>query len=312
MTLPFVTIWGYGADIRATKDSLTIRQNGKVTKHSLDDINHLLIAGGHTFHTASMTHLLAKNIPISFFDAHGNPSGRIFVPGKNSYHLETAQKHATSHKFSMAVITASLKSRMLFLNELAEKDSEGLYLQGEFEILTEAANELGFLVTLQEIGRVFTLSKNMYYEILSRAVPRELGYHRMVKPPYMDPINAMFAHGYAVLYANFSVAVEGAGLNPSIGVLPEIAQTRSCGGSLVFDLMEAAKTSMVDRVVIGMIREGLPTDSYETDLQCVLSDELMQEFSKRLSISIDDQRVSENVAGYADALENNSECVLRF
>jgi CRISPR-associated endonuclease Cas1 len=303
MPVPWVTVWGYGADIRATRDTLTVRRNGQTEKHRLSDVSHLLIAGGHTLHTASLRHLLACRIPVSFFDVHGKPAGRLSVPGKNPYPLESVQKHAPPHRFAMAVITASLKARMLFLHELAERSPDGLFYQGEFEILTEAANEIAYLVTLQEISRVFSLTEAMYYEVLSRAVPKDLGYRRRIKPPYMDPVNAMFAHGYAVLYATAAVAVEGAELDPSIGILPD-------SEGLVFDLMEAAKTPMVDRVVIGMA--DCLQDGYDLNLRCVLSEEVMAELNRRLAESVNGQRIAGNVQAFRKALEDGDEWSLRF
>ena len=59
----------------------------------------------------------------------------------------------------------------------------------------------------------------MYYEILSRTLPKTLGFLRRTQPPFMDLVNVMMSHGYAVMYATFAVACTGAGLDLSRGAL---------------------------------------------------------------------------------------------
>ncbi len=311
--VPWVVVWGYGADIRATVQTLTIRQSGEVRRYPLDSLRHLLIAGGHTMQTAAIGHLLDKEIAVTFYDAHGIPEGMLHPAGFAGYPLRPMQKAAPVHKYAMAVITAAHGARMRFLHELAERTDGGLYYKGELEILTDAARELEFLVTMPEIVRAFLLCKNMYYEILSRVVPEELGYHRREKPPYADPVNALFSYGYAILSANITLAIEGAGLDPALGmlygsVLP--AGRRRAAG--ILDLLEAAATPMVDRAVVGMAADGMLADGFEVSSRCLLTEPVLTEMNRRLAASIDQRVINENVCAYAEAIQTGSACALRF
>ena len=311
--VPWVVVWGYGADIRATVQMLTVRQNGEVRRYSLDSFRHLLVAGGHTMQTAAIGHLLDKGIAVTFYDAHGMPEGVLHPAGFAGYPLRSMQKAAPVHKYAMAVVTAAYGARMRFLHELAEQKEDGLYYKGELEILTDVGRELEFLITMPEIARAFLLCKNMYYEILSRVVPEELGYHRRERPPYTDPVNALFSYGYAILSANIALAVEGAGLDPALGmlygsVLPA-GRMRSAG---VLDLLETAATPMVDRAVVGMAIDGMLAGGFEVNSRCLLAEPVLREMNRRLKDSIDQRVINENVCAYAEAIQTGSSCVLRF
>ncbi|MDR0438930.1 MAG: CRISPR-associated endonuclease Cas1 [Methanocalculaceae archaeon] len=306
---PWVIVWGYGSDIRATRRILTIRKGTSRRSYPLSSIRHLLIAGNHTLETAAIEHLLANNIPVSFFDVHGESVGAIQPPGYSAPPLRSAQKNVPIHRFAMSVIVSSLKSRMRYLNELGSGCVDGLYYKGELEILTDASHELEYLITLPELVRVFSLTRNMYYEILSRVVAPELGYLRREKPPYLDPVNAMFSHGYAVLYANIAVSVVGAGLDPEIGSLYGHAislgkNRRAC----VMDIMESLMTSMVDRVVIDMAQRGLIDGRYEISSRCLLSEKLMTEFNICLTDSINSDVIDQAVMNYINAVKFGSGC----
>ena len=311
MTVPWVTVWGFGAEIKSTKDSLLVRQDGKVTRYPLDEVSHLLIAGGHSLNTVVLERLTERGIPVSFFDVHGKPVGGLY--GGGGPRLSAAQRGIPVHKFAMATIQASLGERMRFLNELAESDPAGLFYKGELEVLNAARDELNFLITLPEIGRLFSFTKAMYYEILSRAVPQTLEYHRRVLPPYPDPVNAMFSHGYAVLYATFTPACIGAGLDLSRGAFyGEIEQAPGGRGACVLDLMEPATISMVDRVVVKMAAEGVLDGGYELAGRCILSEELKTEFSSRLHEAINLASIEDNVQRYAETVKNGGDVILHY
>ena len=311
MTIPWVTVWGFGAEIKSTKDSLLVRQDGKVTRYPFDEVSHLLIAGGHSLNTAVLERLAERRIPVSFFDVHGKPVGGLY--GEGGPRLSAAQREIPVHKFAMATIQDSLGERMRFLNELAESDPSGLFYKGELDILNAARDELNFLVTLPEIGRVFSFTKAMYYEILSRAVPQTLGYRRRVLPPYLDPVNAMFSHGYAVLYATFTLACTGAGLDLSRGALYGVVEpVPGGGGACVLDLMEPAMVPMVDRVIVKMAAGGALEGRYEAAGRCILSEELKTEFTSRLHEAINPALIEENVQRYAGAVKNGGDVVLHY
>ena len=142
----------------------------------------------------------------------------------------------------------------------------------------------------------------MYYEILSRALPPELGFRRRLNRPYLDPVNAMFSLGYAMLYGNCCVSLIGARLDPDRGMLHEGA------GSLVHDLIEPQKAAMVDRTVIRFARDVISAGDYECgEKRCYLDGNFSSRLVAAFRESIDQSRIDTQVRILRDALLGNAD-----
>ena len=294
--IPWVTVWGFGADINVRGESLFVREKGvsEAKRYALPDVSHLIVAGDNVLHPAVISKCAKYEIPISFFDVHGKLEGTIFKSEKPR--LSFAQDSVPKHAFALSAAESAADSRMRFLHELSETNSD-LFYQGEFDLLTHARSEFEYLITLPELTRGYLLTKNMYYEILSRVVPRKLGYVRRVEGASPDAVNALFSRGYAVLYATVSAACIGAGLDLNKGALYEKS------GACVYDIMEAALVPMVDRAVIKTASSGLLDDCPMSSSRCILSEDAVSFFSKELSKSIDRKAIDKNVLAYAKAVE---------
>ena len=296
----WVTVWGFGADIRTAGDTLFVREKGKSTadRYPLNEVSHLIIAGDNILHTSVIEKCQEKKIPVSFFDIRGNPAGCLF--GENP-RLSAAQDAVSAHAYAKSVIESSLGARMRYLHELAEQHGE-FYRKGEVEILMQARSELEYLITLPELARVYTLTKDMYYEILSRAVPRETGYKRRTEDVFADPVNTLLSIGYAALYATVNAACRGAGLDTKkSGFFKKYVPCK--GEPCVCEVMEPARTPMVDRVVIQMAEEGLLSDATRSGKRWIFPEKTRAVFSARLKESVDCFCIEENVKAYAKAVE---------
>jgi CRISPR-associated endonuclease Cas1 len=303
MKVPWHAIWGYGAHIKSTPGVLYVQKRSLQSSYPIDAIKHLLLVGGHTIQTATINRLLEKGASISFFDAHGTPLGtlRPFCMRKNE-DIWCLQNSIPSHRFVVEFVRSSMKSRLLWLEELAESSSSGLFYRGEQDVLHQAQNEIEYLVRIEEIRRLHALSTDMYYEILSRLVPPELEYRRRTHRPHFDPVNAMLSFGYALLFGNACVAIIGANLNPDHGLLNQGA------GGFVYDIIEPLKRTMVDSVVFDIARESLKSGDYElSQTRCVLGDDLISRLLDRLYTTIDQHIIDTNVYAYLQSLEEGEE-----
>jgi len=300
---PWVTVWGYGADISATHNTLLVREKGVSVpaRYSLNEVSHLLIAGDNVLHTSAVLKCAEHNIPISFFDIRGRPSSTLQKPLSLRH---SSPDLAPSHTSAKSMIESSIEARMRFLHELAEIHAD-LYRMGEFDIIAGARAELDYLITLPELARIFTLTKNMYYEIISRVVPAELGYHRRVEGISPDPVNMLFSKGYAALYATVQTACIGAGIDLSRSSI--YGKVIPCTGSpCVREIMEPAMVPMVDRIVIDIASNVDLSMAYQQESRWVIPDMVEETYYRRLSTSIDVACIEANVGAYLNAIREGS------
>ena len=301
--ISWLPVFGYGGHIKATTKELTIVR-GSVTQHyPLSEIRHLLVVGGHTLHMSAVVNLVKSGSAISFFDIDGTPLGFLKPYG---YHADedvhAAQYRAGPHRYAVTVALAALQSRLLQIARLSDAAERQYLYEGELILLHQARGELEHMVTMDEIRRLHRLTTDMYYEILGRTIPPELGYRRRTARPHDDPVNAMLSLGYAMLYGNCCVAAIGAHLDPDCGMLQEGE------GGLVHDIIEPMKAEMVDKIVFSVARDTLLPKDYDcSSKRCYLSEELTGLLVGMLRSSIDQSRLDAQVELFRDALMHNRE-----
>ena len=299
--VPWLTVSGYGAHIKSTPTQLIIQRKGEIQNYPLRSVHHLVISGGHTIHTSAITNLLKAGGAISFLDQDSNPVAFLNPPMRHpDEEIKAVQKLAPAHRYALAIATSAIRGRILRLEKLGGDSGGEVFYKGELEFLHTSYKEMEFLVKLDEVRRLFTLTGDMYYEILSRTLPPELGFRRRTRRPHEDPVNAMLSFGYAMLFSQCMRAVLGANLDPDLGMLHEGT------GSFVYDLIEPLKVAMVDDVVFEIARKGLLDGDYEYgDRRCHLSEGLIERLLARLYSSVKSEEIDDMVARFRDSLLGN-------
>jgi CRISPR-associated protein Cas1 len=299
--VPWLTVSGYGAHIKSTPTQLTIQRKGEIENYPLRSVHHLVISGGHTIHTSAITNLLKAGGAISFLDQDSNPVAFLNPPLRHpDEEIKAIQKLAPAHRYALAIATAAIRARILRVEKLGDASGREILYKGELEFLHTSFREMEFLVKLDEVRRLFSLTGDMYYEILSRTLPPDLGFRRRTRRPHQDPVNAMLSFGYAMLFSQCMRAVLGANLDPDLGMLHEGT------GSFVYDLIEPLKPGMVDDVVFEIARKGLLDGDYEYgDRRCHLSEGLIGRLLSRLYTSVNSEKIDDMVARFRDSLLTN-------
>lgn len=269
------------------------------SSYPLHDIEHLLLVGGHTIQTATINRLLERGSWISFFDTHGTPLGTLRpFGGAGNEEISCLQTSIPSHRYVVEFAASSMRSRLVWLEELDAKHPSGIFYRGEQDVLHQALQEVEFLVRIEEVRRIHSLSTKMYYEILSRIIPGELEFRRRTQRPHFDPINAMLSFGYALLFGNACVAIIGAHLDPDYGLLHQ------GGGGFVYDIIDPLKRSMVDSVVFDIAKNSQVSGKYElSQTRCVLGDDLISLLLEKLYTTINQKLIDENVYAYLQSLK---------
>jgi CRISPR-associated protein Cas1 len=296
--VPWYVVSGFGAHLKATRNALIIQKNGKRTERALDQIDHLLVMGGHSLHTSVITAFLRSGKTISFFEADGEPLGVLRHFGaRPDKAVHAAQEAAHSHSFALKIARGAIINRMIAIDVLEQGRSERLLYEGELDLMQQYLAELEYLVRVDEIRRVYRLVSDMYYEILARTVPGDLGFRRRTIRPHTDVVNSILSIGYGMLFGNICVAAIGSDLDPDTGFLHQ------GGGALVRDLMQSFQPAMIDRPALDLVRSGLDPDLYECGPErCLLSDDLVSVLIALFHASIDQEVIDEQVMNLRSAL----------
>jgi CRISPR-associated endonuclease Cas1 len=306
--ISWLTVYGFGAHIKSTQNKLIILKKGTVEEYPLDEIKNLLIVGGHTLNSTTLSRLIKNGAYIFFFEPDGIPVGIIRPYGDRSDEvIRNKQRELPRHRYAVALAQAAVRSRLIAIEKLQETRGIGIFYEGELQFLHKSLEELEYLVKLEEIRRLSRLTSDMYYEIISRAVPESLGFHRRTIRPQCDPVNSMFSFGYSILFGNCCVAVIGARMDPDTGVLHEGP------GALVNDLIEPFKAGMIDPVVMDISCNLLVPDDFEqTQYRCLLSDSLIQKMTLAYKTAIDNEKIEKQVDNFMKALMKTDEFRVMF
>ena len=305
---PWVSVSGFGATIRSTQKYLIIQKRNHAEHYPLENVSHLLIVGGHTIHSATISQLARNGTFITFFDPDGNPTGTIrpFSDVK-TLDISEHQQSVPCQRYAVAIAQASIKSRMFAIERMQESQNVSLFYEGEFDVIRNSLDELEYLIKLEEIRRLHKLTSDMYYEIMARNIPSELGFRRRTIRPQNDPVNAMLSFGYAMLYGNCYVAIVGACLNPDMGMM------HPGKGGLVYDLMDPLKARLIDPTVFLMAKGSLiPSDFELTGDRCMLSDAVITTLMKAFYTTITAEKVNEQVYNFSKSLKNNTDLKILY
>jgi CRISPR-associated protein Cas1 len=300
--VPWYCVSGFGAHIRATGSTLVVRQDGRSEEIPLEKVKHLLVMGGHSLHTSAVVRLLREGAYISFFAADGEPVG-ITRPFGGTLDLEVreAQHSVFGHSYAVAIARGALSARLLEIERLERTQEGSLLYEGELQILHQAMDEFEFLVRVEEIRRVHRLTSDMYYEILSRTMPGNLGFRRRTGSPYLDVVNTILSVGYNMLFGNAAVAALGAHLDPACGFLHRGPK------GLIYDLIDPFKPEMIDRPVLALIRDGLEEWEYECgETRCHIADDLRRRLTQIFHASIDQEKIDAQVMVLTESLQKKS------
>jgi CRISP-associated protein Cas1 len=300
---PWIAVSGFGAHIKSTPKTLIIQKKNTIEEYPIAEVKNLMVVGGHTLHSAAVLNLIRHGAFISFFEADGTPAGTIRPPGdQHLAEMYELQKAIPRQRFATTLAQTSVQARLFFMEREEELRNLRLFYEGELEFLKNSHKELAFLIKLDEIRRLHRLVSDMYYEIMSRSLPPELGFRRRGPRPHMDPVNAMLSFGYALLLGNCTVSAIGARLDPDGGLLHDGRN------SLIHDLIDPFRPEMVDAVVFQIARETLHEEDYElTPGRCILSDDLIRVITDRLHASIKTDTINRQVLGLAEAIRNGSD-----
>ncbi len=258
----------HGTYVGKTGRSLRINMPDKEKREfPVKDLSALILLGKVNFSYDALMLLAKYGVPV-LFSTRWEPKA-LFHPFFNHGTVITRREQILAFKderglhlakrFSYSAVANKIRL-LKYLAKLKEGDSEFK------EVITDAMEmmnsykelilgEEGHLeqVRMKVMGYEGAASQ-IYYSTLKHIFPEEFRYTGRNRRPPLDPINAAFSLGYAIIYSKVLIAISLAGLEPYAGFLHA---DRSGKPSLVLDLSEEFKQWIVDRTVIKMFLRNM-------------------------------------------------------
>jgi CRISPR-associated protein Cas1 len=262
---------GRGVFISKHQGRLRVTQDGKVlTEAPLIHLEHILIVDTGVALSSDVVQACAEEgIPIHFVSGTGRPLAGIYSAGLTGTVLtRRAQLGAYTSPRGLSLAIALIRGKL-------ENQSNLLRYIGKYRKTTDEALHEELMLVASEIrdhlaelehltgGTVDERREQLlsvegraaqrYWAAIACLIPAELAWPRRETQGAHDPFNIALNYGYGILYAQVEQALILAGLDPYGGFLHA---DRPGKPSLVLDLIETFRQTVVDRTVIGLVNKG--------------------------------------------------------
>ncbi|HMN29632.1 MAG TPA: CRISPR-associated endonuclease Cas1 [Caldilineaceae bacterium] len=234
-------------------------------------LDTVLVAGrGVSLSSDVVAACAEEGIPIHFLDSHGEPVGTLYSAALTAtVQTRHAQLLARDNErglhFARAVARGKIDNQANLLKYLSknrkEKQpelfaevrllaSEVLDHLAEFDRYTGATIADCRPQILSSEGR----AAQKYWQGVGKLLLADLGWPGRRTQGASDPFNSALNYGYGILYTQVERALLLAGLDPYAGFLHV---DRPGKASLVFDLVEEFRQTVVDRTVIAIVNRNM-------------------------------------------------------
>jgi CRISPR-associated protein Cas1 len=270
--VPHLIVEEFGSFVSKKSERLVVTCQGeKRVEAPLMHLETVLLAGrGVSVSSDAIAACAAQGIPLHIIDARGAPVSSLYSSGLAAT-IETrrAQLAARDDGRGLAVAKAlaagKIRNQATLLKYLAKNRKER---QPElFEEVRRLADEVREHeaellrwtgATVDECrGQILSTegrAAQKYWAAFGLLIPDERQWPGRRTQGATDPVNSALNYGYGILYGSVERALVLAGLDPYAGF---IHVDRPGKPSLVFDLVEEFRQSVVDRTVVAMCNLGM-------------------------------------------------------
>lgn len=232
--------------------------------------------------TAFLHRALERGIEVVLLDRGGSLGGRLTAPCSSDPTVRRAQYRAADDPDICRTLAAALiagkigNMRVTLLRAARRQDDLDAAIGAERLAALEA--KLSDAASLDVLLGLEGAASREYFQAAQRMVDPTFGFTARQRRPPPDPINAMLSYGYTLLCHEVIAALEGAGLDPLVGVLHQHRWGRP---ALALDLMEEFRPMTVDVAVwrlAGSRTVRAEQFTVEPDLGCRMGDDARAAF----------------------------------
>lgn len=295
----------YGSFVGKKSGRLNVTCQGeKRVEAPLIHLQTVLITGkGISLSSDAVAACAEAGIPIHFLDPHGQPVGSLYSASLTAtIQTRRAQLEARSTErglmFAKAIAAGKIRNQSNLLKYLSknrrEKQPE---LYDEVRLLADEV--LDHLAELERcVGETVDDCRGVLLSIEGRAAQKywagfkllflgEVNWPGRRPQGATDPINAALNYGYGILYGEVERALILAGLDPYAGFLHV---DRPGKASLVFDLVEEFRQTVVDRTVMAIVNRNM---AIELDHQHRLTEASRRSIAEKVLARLDGSELYE-------------------
>ena len=250
------------------------REGERVASVPFNELDCLVVSEHAQVTTETVFRLLGQEGQLVYVDFQGRVTG-VLEKGRRSLRrlqrqMQTFAAQGRRTELIRQIVQAKLSSQQEFLRRHGSKHRESAN-----EIIQCLDNMLGQLsqMDIDAMRGCEGAAAKRYFDFFPRVLPENWEWQGRNRRPAQDPVNALLNYGYAFLEREVRLAILGVGMDSRVGFFHANDGRRD---SLVYDMMEPFRSSIIDNFVIKQInyRRFQPEQfSLEGELGCRLSAE---------------------------------------
>jgi len=244
----------FGTRIRRQGEQIVVQmpRQGATMRYPARRLNRILIIGRSSISTDAVRLAMKHNIDVAYIGKFGKPEARIVPSAPTGF---TGVRHAQlraaflggAFRFAKQFVLGKIKNQITIATEM---NRAGTATRRDLDMMKTAFDRAS---RAKNIGSLMSAEGHAAERYFSGAWSRVFRYHGR-NPDGKDIINIALNYGYGILYNEVERAVLFAGLDPFIGILHS---ERYGKPSLVLDLVEEFRVSVVDAAILPLFANGL-------------------------------------------------------
>jgi CRISPR-associated protein Cas1 len=307
----YLTQVGAMVGIRGNRARITLGKD-EIRTIPLSVLDVVMVMGRVQLTTDFLSYCTEHQIPIILSSSTGRYKGEVTSYPSNTARITTQILFLHSWSAQRPLTETVLKAKFANSDRLLSRAKANRQLNTDAtnklsdvcSALKSAQNKLVKCKTRQQFFLLEAQCAKAYFAALRVIVDPKWQFFARNRLPPKDPVNALLSLGYSLLFNNMLCLVRAKGLHPNIGFL----HSGHYQPSLVLDLMEPFRSSIIDTTVLMSINKGIitPDDFVMKDQQCLLTKTALSKFiqliENKLTANFTD-RETKSIIDYRKAMD---------
>lgn len=225
-------------------------------------LRRVLCYGNVDFSSAVLRQFWRRGIQVVFLSPGGNRLLGKLQPAGNLPNLPRLQHLAASDsefclKISKKIVNDKIESALAAIRYYQRQGRvKGIDIRGKVKGLKKLQLQVESAQSVAKLRGLEGVAAGRWFAFLPELLPEGWEFPRRAMRPPTDPVNSMLSLGYSLAHHRCETLLAAADLDPRVGFLHELRSGRS---SLACDLVEPLRIELVDRMVLGLISQGIVT-----------------------------------------------------